>query len=340
MELRDIIHRIIESKTHGKAIRVNDDFNWVSMESYNDYTLIEYKNQVLFRLVYEPLRDTDAPVLVISKRPAQNDFIADFCAKAEEIDITPQNILDAIGIELDAIVNQVFEKEEFEAFLSKLQAIDGSRRRQTSGMCFDREGTLDFLLEQSFGLPMGELTDVESYFWLYQLRGETIPEILKSRLRQRINSDFCAYLFDDNLYDEFQQYLWLTFILHQAGLDSLGVQTVLGNLCFHFRDLETGQLIPIADKLLSTQLSFAKEQLSTLHLSRHQEETLSQLLSGKKELFYPGSLITTIDKIAEDLVTGVTVESATEQLRKLHSHLFASDYEKAIICSIHRCPAL
>lgn len=337
MELHDIIHRVIESQTHGKAILVNDGFNWVSMESYNDYTLIEYKNQVLFRLVYEPLRDTDVPVLVISKRPAQDDFIADFCAKAEVIDITPQNILDAIGIELDAIVNQVFKKEEFETFLSKLQAMDGSRRRQTVAdvarlrMRFDREGTLDFLLEQSFGLPMGELTDAENYFWLYQLRGETIPEILKSRLRQRINSDFCAYLFDDNLYDEFQQYLWLTFILHKAGLDSLSVQTVLGNLCFHFRDLDTEQLIFLADELLSKRLAFVKEQLRTLRLSSHQEENLFQLLSGKRELFYPGSLITNIDKIAEELVTDViTVEAANEQLRQLHSHLFASDYKEEL----------
>ncbi|HIE30284.1 TPA: PglZ domain-containing protein, partial [Candidatus Poribacteria bacterium] len=116
-----------------------------------------------------------------------------------------------------------------------------------------------------------------------------------------------------------------------AGLDSLGVKTVLGNLCFHFRDLETGQLIPIADELLSTRLAFAKEQLRTLPISRHQEETLFQLLSGKRELFYPGSLITTIDKIAEELVTDViTVEAANEQLRKLHSHLFASDYKEEL----------
>ena len=321
MELSDIIHRIIESQTHGKAILVNDGFNWVSMESYKNYTLIEYKNHVLFRLAYEPLRDSDVPILVISKRLQQNDFIADFSAKAEVIDITPQNILAAIGIELDAIVNQVFEKEEFSAFLSKLQAMDGDVR-------YDREGTLDFLLEQSFGLPKGELTDAESYLWLYQLKDKTIPEELKNRLRQRMNSDFCELLLDKNLYDEFQQYLWLTFILNKAGLDSLGVQTVLGNLYFHFRNFDTKQLIHLAEELLSTQLSFAKEQLSTLHLSRHQEETLSQLLSGKKELFYPGSLRTTIDRTTEELVTGtVTVESANQQLHQLHSHLFASDYE-------------
>ena len=324
MELHDIIHRNIETRTHGKTILVNDGFDWVSMESYKDYTLIEYKNQVLFRLVYEPLRDTDVPILVISKRPVRNDFIADFCAKAEVIDITPQNILAAVGIELDAIINQVFEKEEFETFLSKLQAMDSVVR-------FDREGTLDFLLEKSFGLPMGDLTDAESYFWLYQLRGKAIPQILKSRLRQRMKSDFCVYLFDDNLYGEFQQYLLLTFILHKAGLDLLSVQTVLGNICFHFKNLDKEQLILLAEELLSTRLSFAKEQLCTLRLSGHQEETLFQLLSGKRELFYPCSLIKNIDKIAEELVTGIiTVESATEQLRQLHSHLFASDYKEEL----------